>query len=109
MRPMPSPAANPIVLDTLGKLEAHGHGIGGYCLDCRRLFAVSLALLMLDRGRDCSPIRMAPLRCLGCGGRRTQYNIIAGVELFRVPRMRGVTRAAAIPTATPSSSTSTSQ
>jgi hypothetical protein len=26
------------VLDTLGKLYAHGHGIGGYCLACQRLF-----------------------------------------------------------------------
>jgi hypothetical protein len=66
-----------IVLGTLGKLEEHGHGIGGYCLDCRRLFNASLAVLMLERGRDYSPIRMAPLRCPGCGERRTQYSIIA--------------------------------
>ena len=74
---MPSPLADLIVLDTLGKLYAHGHGIGGYCLDCRRLFAVSLTVLMLERGRDYSPIRMAPVRCPGCGKRRTQYSIIA--------------------------------
>jgi hypothetical protein len=61
-----------IVLDTIGKLEAHGHGVGGYCLGCRRLFAVSMTVLMLERGRDCSPIRMAPLRCPGCGERRIQ-------------------------------------
>jgi hypothetical protein len=23
-----------IVLDTLGKLTAHGHGLDGWCLDC---------------------------------------------------------------------------
>jgi hypothetical protein len=74
---MPSPVADLIVLDTLGKLEAHGHGIGGYYLASRRLFAVSMTVLMLERGRDYSPIRMAPLRCPGCGGRRTQYTIIA--------------------------------
>jgi hypothetical protein len=45
-----------IVLDTLGKLEEYGHGIGGYCLDCRRLFDTSLAVLILERGRDYSPI-----------------------------------------------------
>jgi hypothetical protein len=66
-----------IILDTLGKLEEHNHGIGGYCLDCRRLFNTSLAVLILERGRDYSPIRMAPLRCPGCGERRTQYSIIA--------------------------------
>jgi hypothetical protein len=59
---MPSPAADLIVLDTLGKLADHGYGIGGYCLACRRLFNVSLTVLMLERGRDCSPIGMAQLR-----------------------------------------------
>jgi hypothetical protein len=38
---MPSPLADLIVLDTLGKLRAHGHGIGGYCLVCQRIFDVS--------------------------------------------------------------------
>jgi hypothetical protein len=67
-----------IVLDTLGKLYAHGHGIGDYCLDCRRLFNVSMAVLTLERGRDCRTVRMTPpLRCPGCGGRETQYTIIA--------------------------------
>jgi hypothetical protein len=28
---MPSPAADLIVLDTLGKLYAHGHGLSGHC------------------------------------------------------------------------------
>jgi hypothetical protein len=28
---MASPAADLIVLDTLGKLHAHGHGLNGYC------------------------------------------------------------------------------
>jgi hypothetical protein len=74
---MPSPLADLIVLDTLGKLADHGHGIGGYCLACRRRFAVSMTVLMLERGRDYSPIRMAPLRCPGCGGRHTRYSITA--------------------------------
>jgi hypothetical protein len=69
-----------IVLDTLGKLEEHGHGIGGYCLDCRRLFNTSLAVLILERGRDCSTIRMPPLRCPGCGERRTKYSIIGEAQ-----------------------------
>jgi hypothetical protein len=60
-----------------GKLADHGHGIGGYCLICRRLFDVSLQVLILERGRDSSCIGMAPLRCPGCEGRRTQYTIVA--------------------------------
>jgi hypothetical protein len=62
----------------------------GYCLDCRRLFAVSLTVLMLERGRDYSSIRMAPLRCPGCGGRHTQYSIIApskGGKDTHIPRL----------------------
>jgi hypothetical protein len=74
---MATPLADLIILDTLGKLEAHGHGIGGYCLACQRLFDVSMTVLMLERGRDYSPIHMAPVRCPGCGDRRTQYTIIA--------------------------------
>jgi hypothetical protein len=73
---MPSPLADLVVLDTLGKLAGHGYGVGGYCLDCVGC-SPSLAVLMLERGRDCSPIRMAPLRCPGCGERSTQYSIIA--------------------------------
>jgi hypothetical protein len=37
---MPSPLADMIVLDTLGKLYARGHGVGGHCRACRRLFSV---------------------------------------------------------------------
>jgi hypothetical protein len=44
-----------MVLNTLGKLAEHGYGVGGYCMDCRRLFAVSLTVLMLERGRDFGP------------------------------------------------------
>src|ERR1700736_6367003 len=44
-----------IVLDTLSKLEEHVHGIGGYCLDRRRLFNASPPVLILERGRDYSP------------------------------------------------------
>jgi hypothetical protein len=46
---MPSPLADLIVLNTLSMLAGHGYGVGGYCLDCRRLFAVSLTVLTLER------------------------------------------------------------
>jgi hypothetical protein len=42
---VPDRAGDAIVLDTLGKLYAHGHGIGGYCLVCQRVFVVSLPAL----------------------------------------------------------------
>jgi hypothetical protein len=54
------------VLDTLGKLYAHGHGIGGYCLVCQRIFDVSIVALIKERGGDCRYIGMTPLTCPGC-------------------------------------------
>jgi hypothetical protein len=44
-----SPAPDLIVIDTLGKLAAHRHGVGGYCRDCRRLFSVSMPALIRER------------------------------------------------------------
>jgi hypothetical protein len=67
---------NEIVLATLGQLYAHRHGIGGYCLVCQRLFDVSLPALIAERGGDTLVARMKPLTCPGCGGKRTQFNII---------------------------------
>jgi hypothetical protein len=52
---MNSPDPDRIRLDTLGKLHQHAHGIGGYCLICRKLFAVdmgAMAALVAERGAD---------------------------------------------------------
>jgi hypothetical protein len=65
------------VLDTLGKLYAHGHGIGGCCLACQRVFAVSLPALIKERRGDCRYIGMRPLSCPGCRGRRTTFQVTA--------------------------------
>jgi hypothetical protein len=60
----------------MGKLLAHGHGIGWYCLTCQKLFAVDMAALIAERGGDCKIVGMKPLVCPGCGReRRTQYSI----------------------------------
>ena len=74
---MASPAADLIVLDTLGKLYAHGHGINGYCRTCRRYFCVPMPLLIAARGADSPVVGMRPLRCAGCGGRETEIRITA--------------------------------
>ena len=39
-----------IVLDTLGKLHAYGHGLFGYCHACDRHFDVPLPALIVARG-----------------------------------------------------------
>jgi hypothetical protein len=70
-------AQDAIVLDTLGKLYAHGHGINGYCLVCQRVFLVSLPALIKERGGDSPVVGMKPLTCPGCQGRRTIFQITA--------------------------------
>jgi hypothetical protein len=70
-----TPPPDLIRLDTLGKLYVHGHGIGGYCLTCQKLFAVDMVELLRERGRDCRIVDMKPLICTGCEGKRTQYSI----------------------------------
>jgi hypothetical protein len=61
---MASPAADLIVLDALGMLYAHGHGIGGYCLVCQRILDVSLPALNMERSGGARVVGMKPLTCL---------------------------------------------
>jgi hypothetical protein len=51
-----------IVLDTLGKLHAHGHGLNGYCRPCRRFLPVPMPALIAARGADSLAVGMRPLR-----------------------------------------------
>ena len=74
---MRRPAKDLIVIDTLGKLYAHGHGVGGYCRDCRRLFSVSIVVLIRERGADSPVVGMKPLPCPVCGGHLTNLTITA--------------------------------
>jgi len=49
-----------IVIDTLGKLREHGHGLFGYRQICRKAFGVDMAALIAQRGADYRYIRMPP-------------------------------------------------
>jgi hypothetical protein len=69
-----TPDPDLFTLDTLGKLRAHGHGVCGYCRDCRCIFAVSNAELIAERGAECRVVGMAPLTCPGCGGKHTTFS-----------------------------------
>jgi hypothetical protein len=73
-----------IVLDTLGKLYAHGHGIGSYCLVCQRVFLVLLPSLITERGGDARVAGMNPLMCPGCQERRTTFQITAPAKGWRL-------------------------
>jgi hypothetical protein len=74
---MPLPAADLIVLDTLGKLADHGHGVGRYCLPCRRYSGVPMPVLIAARGADSPFVGMRLLKCAGCGGRETEIRVTA--------------------------------
>ena len=74
---MPSTVADLIVLDTLGKLQAHGHGLSGYCRPCRRHFDVPILVLIAARGTDSPVVGMRPVRCARCLGRETEIRITA--------------------------------
>jgi hypothetical protein len=47
---MASPAVALIVLDTLGKIYAHSHGLSGWCRPCRRSFRVPMPGAHRGRG-----------------------------------------------------------
>jgi hypothetical protein len=74
---MASPAADLIVLDTLGKLYAHGHGITGHCRSCQRYFRAPMPVLIGLRGADSPVVGMRPPACAGCDGRETEIRITA--------------------------------
>ncbi len=80
-----------IDIDTLGYLQRYGRSLFGWCNDCaapyrkdipagRRvvaLFDIDLDKLIAERGADATCIRMPPVPCPRCGGRRTVYRITA--------------------------------
>ena len=69
--------ADRIVLDTLGKLHAHRHGLFGYCRTCDRHFVVPLPALIAARGADSPAVRMRPVKCAACSDRETEIRITA--------------------------------
>jgi hypothetical protein len=60
---MASAAAVLIVFDILGKLRAHGHGLGA---SCRRYVGVPMNMLIPARGVDSPVAGMRPPTCAGC-------------------------------------------
>jgi hypothetical protein len=77
-----------IVLDALGKLDAHGFRLFGWCRDCgskydgrRRdnpptYFDIDVAALAVERGGDCAVVGLAPVVCPRCGSRGTQTRLL---------------------------------
>jgi hypothetical protein len=87
-----------IILDTLGKLYAHGHGLVGWCLDCagryrpatpasekvRSSFDVDMATFIAERGADAAISGLQPPPCPRCGSARTEIRYLTGgPEMFR--------------------------
>jgi hypothetical protein len=83
-----------IVLDTLGALQRHGHGLFGWCCHCgsswrywedvkdrrtpgRALFDIDLSALIQQRGADSPVVGMELMHCPRCGSRNTEARITA--------------------------------
>jgi hypothetical protein len=78
-----------LILDTLGKLAAHGHGLDGWCLDCsaryrpavpaamraRADFAIDMAQIIAERGADAKIVGLRPPACPRCGSPRTEIRL----------------------------------
>jgi hypothetical protein len=56
-----------IVLHTIAKLVAQCHGLTGYRVTRERGFAISMAVLIAERGRYSSVVGMRATRCPRCG------------------------------------------
>jgi predicted nucleic-acid-binding Zn-ribbon protein len=89
-----------LVLDTLGKLYHHGHGLFGWCSECgsasrywddvraRRtpkspMFNIDLAALIHERGKDCLVVELAPVACPRCGSTNTEMRVTAPAKPVR--------------------------
>ena len=80
------PRMHTIILDTLGKLYAHGHGLVGWCLDCagryrpatpaaehvRSSFDVNMSAFIAERGADAAIIGLQRPPRPRCGSARTE-------------------------------------
>jgi hypothetical protein len=78
-----------IVLDTIGKLEKHGHGLFGWCCDCAAtyrkdllplierpaLFDIDLSALIAARGANSAIPGQRSIRCPRCGSRETEIRV----------------------------------
>jgi hypothetical protein len=77
-----------ITIDTIGKLHACRHTLFAFCGDCANLYrkdrtphnppsswTVDITALIAERGADSPLIRMAPVPCPYCGGRRVEFRV----------------------------------
>jgi hypothetical protein len=70
----------PIIIDTIGKMFTHEHGLAAHCRDCGHLADIDLAALAERLGSDhfCSAAALAPkMRCGKCGSRDIGF-IVSG-------------------------------
>ena len=90
-----------MVLDTLGKLWRHGHGLFGWCGDCgsqsrywddvkaRRIpklamFDIDLVELIRERGRECLVVDLVHVPCPRCGSTNTETRVTAPAKPRRL-------------------------
>jgi hypothetical protein len=83
-----APLGDWIVVDTIGKMYEHRQTLHAFCADCAALYrkdrmgqnppsswTVDLAALIAKRGADSPSVRMAPVPCPYCGGRKVDFRV----------------------------------
>lgn len=71
----------PIIIATLGDMQAHGYRLYGSCRDCHRSRVLDLPTLINHVGADYSLSAHGgrlPLRCESCGGRDVALSLEPG-------------------------------
>ena len=89
-----------VVLDTLGELHRHGHGLFGWCSECgspsrywedvkarrtpkQAMFDIDLAALIRERGRAFPLVGLAAVPCPRCGSVNTETRVTAPANPVR--------------------------
>ena len=89
-----------LVLDTIGKLWRHGHGMFGWCSRCApasryrgdvkagraprmAMFDIDLRTLVRQRGENSPIVGREPIPCPRCGSLKTETRITAPAKPMR--------------------------
>jgi len=89
-----------IILDTLGGLRRHGHGLFGSCRECGSLsrywadvtarraprpsmFDIDIDTLVSERGHGSAVVGLAPVQCPHCGSADTETRITTPAKPVR--------------------------
>jgi hypothetical protein len=71
------PKQEPVIIDTLGKLQDDGYSFNLWCLDCRRGGISPIEPFVKKLGRDHPLYVRGHAKCSKCGGKNVEVRIQA--------------------------------